>query len=61
MNANFNTKKKKKKIIASLILKKKKLYFVLVLSLLVDDCILMYLKITNFVYLYFFNTIWMSI
>ena len=59
MNALTSTKKKK--ILASLILKKKNIILHLFLSLLVDDCILMYLE-TIILYIYnFFNIIWMPI
>ena len=45
VNALTSIKKKKKKILASLVLKKKSLFcFVLFLSLLVNYCIIMYLK-----------------
>ena len=50
--------KKKKKILDSLVLKKKLFLF---LSLLVNDCILMYLETTILCICNFFNTIWTPI
>ena len=58
----MNALLQKKKKIVSLVLKKKNIYiYIYILSLLVDDCILMYLEITFFCIYNFFNTIWMSI